>query len=100
MKTDKPLCYGCRFRGDVPGSAHSSCKHPEIKGDNKMAELFSLLGGNRRVCLGLITEPAAKTLEILGDPHGIRMGWFNWPYNFDPVWLRRCKGFEPKGGEK
>jgi hypothetical protein len=24
------------------------------------------------------------------------MGWFFWPYNFDPRWLKSCDGFEPK----
>jgi hypothetical protein len=35
-------------------------------------------------------------LNIEGDSHGIRNGWFNWPWNFDPVWLRRCDGYSPK----
>ncbi len=31
---------------------------------------------------------------VKGNPHGIRNGWFNWPWNFDPVWLVDCDGFE------
>lgn len=30
----------------------------------------------------------------IGDEHGIRHGWFFHPYNFDPVWLRYCDGYE------
>ena len=31
-----------------------------------------------------------------GNAHGIRHGWFRWPYNFDPLWLEACDGFEAK----
>jgi hypothetical protein len=41
-----------------------------------------------------IIAEAAKTLNISGDIHGIKHGWFNWPWNFDPVWLLSCNGFE------
>ena len=33
--------------------------------------------------------------KVKGDEHGIRSGWFNHPFNFDPVWLEKCDGFEP-----
>jgi hypothetical protein len=33
---------------------------------------------------------------VEGDPHGIRMNWFLWPVNFDPVWLKECNGFSDK----
>lgn len=30
--------------------------------------------------------------------HGIKMGWFFYPLNFDPVWMtKKCINFEPKG---
>lgn len=31
-----------------------------------------------------------------GEEHGIRNGWFFHPFNFDPIWLRYCDGFEAK----
>ena len=34
--------------------------------------------------------------EVKGDPHGIKSGWFCWPFNFDPVWLVECDGFDKK----
>lgn len=34
------------------------------------------------------------TLNIKADPTGIKKGWFNFPFNFDPVWLDNCDGFE------
>ena len=34
--------------------------------------------------------------NVIGASSGIRNGWFNWPYNFDPIWLRDCDGFTAK----
>ena len=58
----KPDCYECKFRGTIPGDAHSSCS-------------------NRKA-------------NVEGNNYGIRSGWFLWPFNFDPVWLESCDGFE------
>lgn len=33
---------------------------------------------------------------VVGDEYGIKNGWFLYPFNFDPVWLRYCDGFEAK----
>lgn len=33
--------------------------------------------------------------EMEGDKHGIKSGWFNYPFNFDPVWKDKdCNNFE------
>lgn len=37
------------------------------------------------------------TAKVTGHAHGIKKGWFQWPYNFDPTWLLTCDGFAPKG---
>ena len=66
-------CYDCKYRGGVAGSCHSSCKHPDNEGN--------FLGN-------------PKSLNIKADPHGVKSGWFMWPFNFDPTWLRNCDGFE------
>lgn len=63
--SDKPNCYECVHRGEVPGSCHSSCKR-------------------------------TKPTKVKGNEHGIKSGWFNYPFNFDPVWLEKCDGFEGK----
>lgn len=34
-----------------------------------------------------------------GNDHGIKKGWFMWPFNFDPVWLIECDGFKSKEAE-
>lgn len=30
------------------------------------------------------------------NPHGIKNGWALWPFNFAPVWINECMGFETK----
>lgn len=82
MKT-KPDCYKCRYRGDLSGNAHSCCRYP----GNKTGMLDYFAPENNL---------NAVKLNIQGAPHGIRMGWFNWPVDFDPTWLRNCDGFELK----
>lgn len=52
---------------------------------------------------GSLTESAHSSCKnrkakVEGDPHGIKNDWFNWPYQFDPVWLLKCDGFKGKEG--
>jgi len=37
-----------------------------------------------------------KNTHVKGDKHGIKNGWFSWPFNFDPIWLKECDGFIKK----
>lgn len=80
-----PDCYACLYRGELPGDAHSSCVHPSMTfaHENPLAGLIALTGG---------LPPLPGVAK--GDPHGIRMGWFSWPFNFDPTWLVECSGFK------
>lgn len=34
--------------------------------------------------------------KVVGHDHGMSMGWFKWPVNFDPVWLVSCDGFSDR----
>ena len=34
--------------------------------------------------------------NVVGDPYGAANRWFAYPFNFDPIWLVSCDGFEPK----
>lgn len=34
--------------------------------------------------------------KVTANGHGCEMGWFRWPFNFDPVWLESCDGFSDK----
>ena len=90
---DKPNCYKCKHRGTIPGDAHSRCRHPS-NGDseNPLLEMFAIFASvGRAPPMELDTG-----LNIQGNPHSIRNGWFNWPWNFDPVWLESCNGWEAR----
>lgn len=69
----KPDCYSCAHRKDVPGSAHSKCQRG-----------IDALFGRAPVPL------------VRGDAHGIRSGWFSFPFDFDPTWLEACNAHTPK----
>ena len=83
MKTNKPSCYNCEYRGTVPGDCHSCCLYPGL--DVGMFDFFS----DKNVDI-------AKKLNVKGNAHGIKSGWFMWPVNFDPIWLENCDGFKKK----
>lgn len=83
MNMPKPNCYECAHRGIVPGDAHSCCRYPGNK--TGLFDFFTIDNKQNAILLG-----------IRGHPHGIKMGWFMWPVNFDPVWLEHCEGFEAR----
>jgi hypothetical protein len=89
---DERKCYGCQYRGRPPGTAHSCCRHPDVQeavGD-PLANVLAIFASVGR------TEPlqaVVGSLDIQANYHGIKNGWFNWPWNFDPTWLENCDGF-------
>lgn len=35
--------------------------------------------------------------QVRGDAHGIKNGWFYYPFLFDPIWMiTECRNFEPR----
>ena len=91
-------CYKCKWRGNCPGSSHSSCNHPSLAKvkDDPMLGMMAIFASVGRASPMIVTSPE---LNIRGNPQGIKMGWFNFPFNFDPVWLENCDGFESKAVE-
>jgi hypothetical protein len=94
-KNKRPDCYECEHRRPIAGDAHSKCEHPRTLATPR-GVLDILLKNPRETT----REPAAQQLGIKGNAHGIRQGWFYWPYNFDPVWLEACKGFKQRKKDK
>ena len=95
MENNKPNCYRCKYKGIVPGDAHICCNHPVTKTDkNPLAEMMAIFASVGRV--DAIVGNSSVDLNIKANEIGIRKGWFNWPYNFDPIWLENCDGFEEK----
>lgn len=94
---DKPDCYKCEYRMDVPGSTHSSCHHPMVKPilDDPIGQLLALFASISRLPT-IIIPLESFGIKVRGTATGIKNGWFNYPYNFDPIWLEECDGFKPK----
>jgi len=95
MKRNNPDCYKCEHRRDLPGDAHSRCNHPILfkNADDSFIgfiDRFFSADGEIKVINALVK------FRIKGDDHGIKSGWFNWPFNFDPIWLMNCNGFLEK----
>jgi len=92
MSEKKFDCWTCKWKAEIPGDCHIACKHPALQGttDNPLAEVISMLGGRR---FGNISIHPPE-LKIRGHPTGIKNGWFNYPFNFDPTWLENCEGYK------
>ncbi len=75
-------CYECKHRRNLVGDCHSAC-----------VAIPSALLGNAWTSVMMTGGYADK---IQGHPHGIQNGWFNWPLNFDPTWVKGCSYFEKK----
>ena len=98
FQNPKPNCYECKWRGSLPGNAHSCCNHPKVRPtkEEPLNQILGLLAAVGRIDISIVGNP----LGVVGDEHGIRHGWFCWPMNFDPIWLESCNGFEPKEGKE
>lgn len=75
-------CYDCKHRRNLAGNCHSSCS-ALAKEDQPFAAFSVIMTGK-------------YLSNIQGKLHGVRSGWFNWPLDFDPVWVEKCNYFEKK----
>jgi hypothetical protein len=60
-------CYGCSNHREVPGNAHIEC----VAG---------------------WTPEEIRAAMALASPHGVKNGWFYFPFLFDPIWARDWHG--------
>jgi hypothetical protein len=91
-------CYECKFKGSVPGSAHSSCNFlKEIVGDKQGASLIELLLSAGTIKLTATDKKTGveKPMVSLSE-HGVKNGWANWPFDFDPIWVEECLLYNEK----
>ena len=75
-------CYTCKHRGEVPGSAHSSCNSITTQNPIHIAMYMH--------------QNQGQTENLKLNSHGMRKGWAFWPVNFDPVWVDQCNFYEAK----
>lgn len=85
-------CHSCVYGRELDRTSHLKCTHP---GTVREAPHF---------VAGVAGSDAATNLpgplEIKGNEHGIKKGWFAWPTNFDPVWLEHCRGYLQRGSKR
>jgi len=95
FRSDKmiPDCYKCKHRRNSPGSAHSACHHPAYQKFHEDPQL-TLIGILASVGRTLPIVVDVEGIKVRGNRHGISNGWFNHPFNFDPIWLEECTGYE------
>jgi len=94
-----PNCYECVHRRSLPGESHSACHHPSTRSMHEGGGVLGLVAilGKRSGFTSIESSPSARVLNVSGDPVAVSRGWFLWPVNYDPRWLRRCDGFERRG---
>jgi hypothetical protein len=87
----KPDCYKCKWKRNNPGDANIKCEHPKNKAilENPILKVMSILAS-----VGRVTPTPCMGIYVRGNPQGIKGGWFNYPFSFDPIWLEECDGFE------
>jgi hypothetical protein len=59
-------CYGCIHHRTVPGNAHIQC-------------------------VAKWTPEEIGMAMRLASPHGVKHGWFYFPFLYDPIWARDWK---------
>ena len=93
-RTEKKVdCSTCKWKRNNPGTRHIRCNHPslnEISTDPALS-LMGILASVGRVAPFMFNS---KELNIKANPVGVKRGWFNFPFNFDPTWLENCDGYE------
>jgi hypothetical protein len=83
-------CHSCKHGETIPQSgSHLRCTNPLVA--REAPHFIAKIAG------GEAATNLPGSLDIEGDEHGIKKGWFAWPVNFDPVWLKHCRGYLKRG---
>lgn len=95
----KPNCFQCIHRSKVISfeqdkSSHSCCNHPVTKSDleDPYKNVLATLAYVGRV--EPIVSESAKGLNIQINEQGFGKGHANWPWDYEPIYIENCDGFE------
>lgn len=78
-------CNKCKFHESIPGDSHISCTILPVQ-----ARCYATVLVNLTAKIGTQTG-----IDLTFEPHGVAMGWCNWPINYDPIWVKSCNQFVP-----
>lgn len=71
MNNEEKNCYSCGYCREVIGSAHKQCNFDWLRAGMKSPEC---------------------------DLYGVKMGWYNFPVDFDPTWQKsHCPAWSETG---
>lgn len=95
-------CYNCKYRGEIPGSAHSCCTAIRAKfanPDDPRAILgeVSLAFNTGSEIPGMLFPINEIKNSISINEHGKKNGWALWPLAFDPIWIDKCEMYNYNG---
>jgi hypothetical protein len=92
---NKLNCYKCIHRSQAIVLAHSSCNHPATTADleNTYANIMAVLA-SRGHADPIVSTDVVKQLNIKLNEEGIANGSANFPWDYNPVWVKNCNGFE------
>lgn len=76
-------CYECKHRRNLIGDCHSSCSAVP---DSVKFQAFSIVQ--------LMGQLKTECTDVQFKAHGVKNGWYNWPLNFDPIWVESCSLYE------
>ena len=87
-------CHKCIHKGINPGTAHIKCVHPLVREhtEDPMSAMMAIFASVGRVA-PQVSEISIEMGVVLHDA-GVRNGWANWPWSYDPVWVTHCDKFE------
>jgi len=75
----------------------------EIQKTDIRPEFYSKENKKCYTCIFKNTVPGSthsscskKNAIINADNHGIKNGWANWPWDFDPIWINSCDSYYNK----
>lgn len=90
MKNMSNACLTCKHKGRVPNSRHSKCKHPDVlhMDCNTYAMVIKKLAAGDEVI------QITSRMGVQFANQGVEGNWALWPFNFDPIWLVECLGYE------
>lgn len=84
------FCLTCKHRGTVPNSRHSTCKHPDVL--HMDCDTYAMV--IQRLARGEEVIRITGAMGVQFDKDGVDGNWALWPFNFDPIWLVECLGYE------